>query len=308
MMPMTQLGSCPKSRPSIGLLRQHLGFELETQVSEYQDHYVYILFRPWDGSPCYVGKGRLHRWKMHENSGANHPNKSLAAVYARAGGPIPKVKCREALTNAEAFETEIALIRAIGRGELGPLVNKTNGGDGASGNKHTPESRAKISATKKKNMTAETRAKIGAGHKGIRLSEETKKKLSAAATGRKSSMETRLKQSISRKGRTWKRKTPVSDSHRKNISAALRGKKYGRRTKEWCESIKAAKRARDKERAEAVFYKGERITIGNLAERVGLSYGTLRARIKKGADIESAVTLPLCVRNSHRASTWLRNT
>jgi hypothetical protein len=25
--------------------------------------YVYVYFRPWDGSPCYVGKGKGKRWR-----------------------------------------------------------------------------------------------------------------------------------------------------------------------------------------------------------------------------------------------------
>jgi hypothetical protein len=48
-------------------------------------------------------------------------------------GEVPYVKVREHITEAEAFETEIALIKAIGRFPFGPLVNMTDGGEGSSG-------------------------------------------------------------------------------------------------------------------------------------------------------------------------------
>lgn len=94
--------------------------------------YVYVLFRP-NGIPCYVGKGKNARWIAHERAGCNHSNKHLARIIVNAGGALPKIKVREGLTEAEAIETEIALIAAIGRGNYGPLVNLTNGGDGISG-------------------------------------------------------------------------------------------------------------------------------------------------------------------------------
>ena len=45
---------------------------------------------------------------------------------------IPKLRVRENLTEDEAFETEIALILAIGRADRGsgPLTNMTDGGEG----------------------------------------------------------------------------------------------------------------------------------------------------------------------------------
>lgn len=117
-------------------------------------YYVYVLFRPWDGSPCYVGKGKGARWLAHEERGGNpRRNKHLANIIKKAkrlGLEIPKIKVRQYLTETEAFETEIALIAAIGRGK-GLLVNITIGGDGASTRfgPQSPESRAKKSAAMK---------------------------------------------------------------------------------------------------------------------------------------------------------------
>lgn len=97
--------------------------------------YIYVLFRPWNGQPCYVGKGRGRRWDDHQKYGENHKNRHLAFIFRKAnrlGLEVPKVKVREHLNNIEANEIEIALIRAIGRRDKkeGPLANHTDGADG----------------------------------------------------------------------------------------------------------------------------------------------------------------------------------
>lgn len=98
--------------------------------------YVYVIFRP-DGTPCYVGKGSASRWRMHDRWTCN-PH--LRSIFKNAGGDLPVVKIREGMTDAEALTTEIALIAAIGRkAHGGPLVNLTDGGDGASGVRRSAE-------------------------------------------------------------------------------------------------------------------------------------------------------------------------
>ncbi len=95
--------------------------------------YVYVLF-DWLGVPRYAGKGRGQRWLAHERG--TDPVNLLKNEFIEQTwimiGEVPKVKVREGLTNAEACATEIALISAIGRIDLGtgPLVNMTGGGDG----------------------------------------------------------------------------------------------------------------------------------------------------------------------------------
>ena len=96
------------------------------------EFYVYVLFRPWDGSPFYVGKGKGRRWLRHDQDGEKNPNYRLANIIKRSkrlGLEIPKIKVRNGLAEATAFEVEVALIRALGRVLL---VNLTNGGEGAS--------------------------------------------------------------------------------------------------------------------------------------------------------------------------------
>lgn len=104
------------------------------------DFYVYVIFRP-NGMPCYVGKGQKDRWKHHAKR--TH-SRRLAGIYAQAGGDLPVVKVREHLTEVQAIEAEVLLITVIGRGEAGPLVNLTDGGEGLSGYDPPEAHRAKI--------------------------------------------------------------------------------------------------------------------------------------------------------------------
>jgi hypothetical protein len=103
--------------------------------------YVYVIFRP-DGSPCYVGKGKGNRWRRLRR----RRNPRLERIIAKGARELPIIKIREGLTEAQAFEVEVALIAAIGRGKNGPLVNMTDGGDGTSGYKRTPEQLARLQA------------------------------------------------------------------------------------------------------------------------------------------------------------------
>jgi hypothetical protein len=145
-------------------------------------YYVYALFRPAgferEGIPFYIGKGKGKRWLDHEKVSEAHPNKHLTAIVKKAKRldlEIPKIKIRENLTEQEAFEIEKAFIKAIGRGKNGPLVNMTDGGDGSSGWKHSPEWRASMSQTMK--------GRPGT-MKGKTHSQETKRKMSEVARNR----------------------------------------------------------------------------------------------------------------------------
>jgi hypothetical protein len=90
--------------------------------------YVYIVFDR-NGIPRYVGKGNGQRWKLH-NWGWSH-NKILAGMIRDAAAEFPVIIIRENLSDEEAFEIEVAFIKAIGRIEFGgPLVNLTDGGEG----------------------------------------------------------------------------------------------------------------------------------------------------------------------------------
>ena len=132
--------------------------------------YVYGLFDA-DGIIRYIGKGRGNRWLAHDK--ARDPNNRLKNFFItrtiRALGEVPKIKIRENLTEAEAFEIEAALIKAIGRYPNGPLTNLTDKRNGPSSETITkwhasrsPEDRRatarKIGETVRKTMTPEERS------------------------------------------------------------------------------------------------------------------------------------------------------
>lgn len=95
--------------------------------------YVYVMFRPWNGEPCYIGKGQGKRAQVLYRGHNPH----LARIIAKAGAPIPTVILQGGLAEDEAFMVERAFIAALGRGKNGPLVNLTDGGEGRSGTKHS---------------------------------------------------------------------------------------------------------------------------------------------------------------------------
>lgn len=181
--------------------------------------YVYILFRPWDGSPFYVGKGKKHRWLEHERTISSHINKHLSNILKKSREKnleVPKVKIRENLSESDAFDLEIKLIAAIGRKkDGGSLVNMTNGGEGASGLVFSQESRAKISRF----------------HKGRVVGEETRNKLreinlgNKHCAGRVMSQETREKIGISNKATKSNQVHVVSQETRAKLAVASRGNK-----------------------------------------------------------------------------------
>jgi len=170
--------------------------------------YVYMYYRPWDGSPCYVGKGTRDRWLSHAKYGVRLANKNFANIFKKAqslGLEVLKSKIRENLTEQEAFEIEISIIKLIGRKENGgPLVNLTDGGEGVSGLVCSDEQRKRMSVSARErwkspesrqhyisyfaSMTPEDRAarrkKISETTRQAMQDPSVKAKISNALTGR----------------------------------------------------------------------------------------------------------------------------
>lgn len=109
-------------------------------------YYVYLYLREKDsdisitGTPYYVGKGCDRR----------------AFTKHQTGIAVPKDKNRiifiaENLSEKEAHELEIITIKKYGRIDLGTgiLRNKTDGGEGTSGSKHSEKTRKKMSKSMK---------------------------------------------------------------------------------------------------------------------------------------------------------------
>lgn len=169
------------------------------------EYYVYVIFRPDTGEPCYVGKGKNRRWKQHRKS----HNAWLRKIYAKYGD-LPITKVREDLTNDDATITEIALIAVIGRhAHGGPLVNMTDGGEGTPG--YVFPEHVKIA------MCAASRlSRIGIKTGPMPL--EQRMAISRAKTGVPQSPEACMAKSLATKGK------PKSETHKKAIGLAKLGK------------------------------------------------------------------------------------
>jgi len=99
----------------------------------------------FDYEPMYVGKGKNNRWRDHWNYYKNWLGYKIKHI--RESGLEPKIIFQgENLDEKSAFNLEIELIITIGRRDLGtgPLVNFTEGGEGASGHIYTKKMKDKM--------------------------------------------------------------------------------------------------------------------------------------------------------------------
>lgn len=197
--------------------------------------YVYMIF-DLSGIPRYVGKGSGARWKRRDR---HCDNPHLANIFKAAGGSLPIVKVRERLTEDEAFETEKALISAIGREAFGgTLTNVTDGGEGTSGAVMSAEWRERRRAIAKAAWEASgISAKIATVNlgntyrKGKRHTPEWKAANADRMRGNSRTLglihsdAARQKMSIARKGK------PKSAKHAAAIGAAHRGMKRSAETR-----------------------------------------------------------------------------
>ena len=164
-------------------------------------YYTYAYLRE-DRTPYYIGKGKGKR--VYEKRRRTKPPKDQSRI----------IFLKQNLTEEEAFKHEIYMIAVFGRKDLetGILRNRTDGGDGVSGYKHTEKTKILISNSHKgKKLTEEHRKKVGdslRGKKRKHLSCETKKKLSLSLKGRKS----------------WNKGKPFPDEVKQKMSKSAKGK------------------------------------------------------------------------------------
>lgn len=162
--------------------------------------YVYILRRPC-GAPFYVGVGSTDRLASHVRYARRNPvsgyKSSIIRGILRAGGEVQYEIVNYFARWSEAAAEECRLIRSLGRHDqgLGPLTNRTDGGEGLIGFTKTAEHRQKLScAHKGKVVSAATREKLRLANLGKKHSAETKAKRAKHLFGRAVSDETKARQ------------------------------------------------------------------------------------------------------------------
>lgn len=212
------------------------------------------------------------RFKTHVYNGLNGREGALYAAIRKYGPEAFVVKTvAEGLLRRDACEQEILHIRRFNTKSPNGY-NLTDGGDGATGQAMSAETRARMSATHKARQadpelrrrtsealkgvpkTPEHNAKVAAANTGKTHSEETRAKLAAAATGVKQSAETIAKRAEKLRGKIkpehcrnrlgdWSRGRPKTDEQKRKISEALKGRKL---SPEHIEAAAAGRRGKPK--------------------------------------------------------------
>lgn len=215
-----------------------------------REHYVYVHRHADDGRVFYVGKGKDRRaWSTCGR------NRHWRFVVAKHGRDVEILRSK--LPEPCALSLERATIAAIGGG----LVNLTDGGGGAPGWKHSPETKARIGAYwKGRILTPKMRDALAAYNTGKKLTPEHRAKLSAAKAGRSRGplpAATRAKIAASHIG------IKPSDASRRKMSAAKIGKAVGRNSPSYDHTIR---HWRNDDGREFVGTRGDLIIMHGLAD------------------------------------------
>ena len=154
-------------------------------LKEKSDYYVYLMFKPWDGSkPFYIGKGKGKRAVHHMKQSEDWYNSRKASVMRqiRDKNLEPNIVCLPMPTEKEALEYEKFLIKHFGRKHIDEGGCLTNLALDA----NPPSRKGKPGTFKGKKHTEETKEKIREGLKRNR-SKLTKEQLSAKYNSTKNS-------------------------------------------------------------------------------------------------------------------------
>jgi hypothetical protein len=128
------------------------------------NHYIYVYCDPrkpgryqygdleFSYEPFYVGRGSGDRWKPQAHLGKSDNNFHLKRLINKISiDQIVICSCYKSMDEEKVNLMEKHYIEAIGRYDLkkGPLTNKTGGGEGVCGLRHTFQTRQKMSKTRK---------------------------------------------------------------------------------------------------------------------------------------------------------------
>jgi hypothetical protein len=200
---------------------------------------VYEHIRPDTNAIFYVGKG------SHKRAYSKHRrNKHWNSVVAKAGGYSVRLVA-DSLEEDLSFLVEMERIDQLKRIGL-KLTNKTDGGEGPSGMRHTDEAKRKIAE-----------AQMGEKHwtVGHVYTEEHKAKLRFARS-----------------------KFVYTDEIKAKISEAGKNRVYTDETKE---RMSKSKQGSKHHMANAIMFDGKRFGCAKeLAEYTGVNYSTIRTRLR----------------------------
>lgn len=181
-------------------------------------YYVYEHWRP-DKDVCfYVGKGCNGR--ANDIRRKNRRHMRVVAKLARLGMCVEVRLVASGLTESKALIMEIQRI-AFWR-KLGvALANRTEGGQGTSGHRHSAVAKAKISAANRRPCSPEKREKIAAKQRGVPKSPETCARMSWAHRGQPSPRKgVKLSQEEKARSGSWaKSMTPEARSAKASKAA-----------------------------------------------------------------------------------------
>jgi hypothetical protein len=208
--------------------------------------YVYSLIDPRNGSVFYVGKGQGSRTKRHLRAcvAGIHDNPKLQNKVNKIlkKGLVYEAEIMfSSACEAECFRKEEEWILFYGRASL---CNLTDGGEGASGYKHTPEAIKKMKEWHLgKPLTEDHRKNIGDSQRGEKsymfgktLSEERRKEVSEATQKAMDNLseESRVRMRNAKHPtgeKHWTFNHVFSEEHRQNMRNGQLGKKASEETK-----------------------------------------------------------------------------
>lgn len=258
-----------------------------TMASKSSVFQTYIHQRADDQKVFYVGKGSAIRSRA-----TNGRNQHWRAVVAKHGYTITMCGIWE--TEAEAFEHERFLIACF-RDMGAPLVNKTDGGDGISGHRHsavakekiaaamTPQRRQAAAALGRLRMTPQVVASMLAAAKAARTPEgdarrveaarspTSRAKISAAGIGRKHTAQTIAKRAAANTG---KKRTAET---RAKISAANKGQVVSLAQRQHLSIINKGKKLSEEAKNKiSAAHKGRKLTPEHIAKSAAARVGKKR--------------------------------